>query len=1694
MALPSSPTDGQTYVDPVTFVTYVYSSARTLWQRQAAPVSSTTNLNVYGTLDVTTNLTVGGKLEVNSVNAVSVKAVTLTTPSINASGSTGTSGQFLTSDGINSTWSTLGGGTGTSGQYLTSDGSNSYWSTPGQILTSNNLSSDTFFFPMSNSATGAWTNNVVSPNISYAPSSINPNLSYVVTFSGNNVIANTQTFVTTNTSIANSAVNLSGSGDFTIECWFKATANPFGNTYIEHLNGTIIQNGAHDYSGYTSPTYTINIQSGNLNFAIGNNYDTRSYTTPNNITKNVWYHVAMVRSGNGLLCFLNGQLQATVDCAGFSLAATQDFTIGARGLRWVYGAHDFFTGQIKDMRIVKGLAVYTSSFTPPTRPLTATQAANTNGIPSAAITGSQTSLLTLQNSTLIDNSTFGYIISSQAGTGGTSNNQVTCSQTAAEVFGSKGAIAYTNTSLTLAGDATIAANISSNNLILTGNTYYSSTNSGLVAGTNNPAYAVSFNGSNNYLYVPSSNGTGNTNPFDLANGAGNWTAECWFYANNMTTRGPILNKGWYEGSTNPSYGLFVVENANTVRFGIGDGGAGGTYYDAPISANTWYHAALVRNANAGLCFLNGNLVSTLNLSSFSMGDGGQPLTIGTQSTGTKNNYFGGYISNVRIAKGVAIYKSAFTPNTYPLPVVQKANTAANTNSVGLAWFATYPYNANTTQDGARGAYLNIKATLPSSNDFAFETGDWTVEGWYQQTNYTTYQQRLWTSSPGGSVNDESSGLSFENGVLQYDNPYSTVSVNSFSFAANTWYHVATVRQSGVTKIYVNGTVVASANDTYNQSANSMLFVGGRNTGYGGGWGESWIGKISNFRVVKGVAVYTGNFTVPYTNILTATQSASGNVAAISGTQTKALLYQSNTKTQDYSSYAKTASVSSQITMDGEVATNIFPAWSGDKTVLLSFQNNTIYDRSTLNNVILNMGTTPAPTFSITGAPFTTTVAGTFLYTGNTWLTTSITANTFTGTFSSVANTGYVGNFSGDQRLDISSNTVFNFGASSDFTIECWAYWPTAKGGNETLFDFSGDYRLILGVQPSGFRFYRNGNEYGANYSFSVNTWYHMAWVRRSSNFYLYINGVSVMTPFADTSDWSFNALSIGRNYDDYEAWTGKISNARVVKGVAVYTGDFNKPTGLLTASASANPFGGSNTVAITGAATSLLTLQNSTIIDNSSYNLTITNTLWSTVVTTSLNTSLPFSDQGNITYSTGKWNMGSINVGSISVTTIYANTYNGAFNGALAGGGANTGYVGSFNGSSQYLTTSASTALTPTDGTTPMTIEAWIYPQTYTNAFIVGSTYTGGTIPYYLHLGSSVGGSSGGVGNVVFSTYDGGWSGCVTTSAVPLNAWTHVAAVFDGTNMRIYINGVQAATAVQSLGTGGTNQVYVGRRWDYGELFTGYISNVRIVKGLAVYTGNFTVPTGPLQVTQLANPFGGNNTVAITGTATSLLTLQNSTIIDNSSYNLTITNNGTVTTSLNTSLAFSDQSSITYDGKWRTGSIGANGSISAATVSAPLINANTFTVSNKKAVNGPVFSAYANSTTQTLSSGSQQKVLFQVEEFDTDNNYANSTFTPTTEGYYQLNAEVRISGNTGTGESMITLWKNGSEYKRGWNASGVSWATNFYAMTVSTLVYANGIDDYFEVYVQQTSGGNRNITAANAPTITWFNGAMVRGA
>jgi hypothetical protein len=138
--------------------------------------------------------------------------------------------------------------------------------------------------------------------------------------------------------------------------------------------------------------------------------------------------------------------------------------------------------------------------------------------------------------------------------------------------------------------------------------------------------------------------------------------------------------------------------------------------------------------------------------------------------------------------------------------------------------------------------------------------------------------------------------------------------------------------------------------------------------------------------------------------------------------------------------------------------------------------------------------------------------------------------------------------------------------------------------------------------------------------------------------------------------------------------------------------------------------------------------------------------------------------------------------------------------------------------------------------------------------------------------------------------------------------------------------------------------------------------------------------------------------------------------------------------------------------------------------------------------NMPAFSAYSLSN-QTVSDATATKITFDTEEFDTNSNFASSRFTPTVAGYYQVNATINCS-QTGIIDFVVWVYKNGSQYKRGFGFSG-SGATKFIA-PVSALVYCNGTTDFIEIYAYSDGTGSATINASSQDT--WFAGTLVRAA
>jgi hypothetical protein len=183
--------------------------------------------------------------------------------------------------------------------------------------------------------------------------------------------------------------------------------------------------------------------------------------------------------------------------------------------------------------------------------------------------------------------------------------------------------------------------------------------------------------------------------------------------------------------------------------------------------------------------------------------------------------------------------------------------------------------------------VNSFIDTPASNDWAVGTGDFTIEWFSYQTSLSGFQ-RAFTVDDFASIDI---GSSIESGTFYYWANDAFRYNSSSASTANTWIHWAIVRASGVTRVYRNGTQLGSQITDTNNITNTVdqLTIGNENTAT---TLAAFVGYITNFRWVKGLAVYTGNFTVP-TSTLTATAAANpyggSNTAVIPGGVTKLLL-------------------------------------------------------------------------------------------------------------------------------------------------------------------------------------------------------------------------------------------------------------------------------------------------------------------------------------------------------------------------------------------------------------------------------------------------------------------------------------------------------------------------------------------------------------------------------------------------------------------------------------------------------------------------------------------------------------------------------------------------------------------------------------------------------------------------------------
>jgi hypothetical protein len=1083
--------------------------------------------------------------------------------------------------------------------------------------------------------------------------------------------------------LPNSSSFAFGTGDFTIEFWINT---------IDTAGGLVEQ--------AQSGGWSILIAASTIYWQSSRNVTNLWNFTAASIINGVWHHLAFSRFSGSTRFFIDGVLVATN-------ADGTNYTATAGNIQIGRDANPAdLVGYISNLRIIKGTGLYTSAFTPSTIPLTTT---------SQGATASQVSLLTCQSNRLIDNSNNNFIITKN-------------------------------------GDTAVSS------------TYPFATPTTALY---NSSYSAYFDGTGDYLTIA------NSGQFQFP---GDFTIEGWMYFTNIAGGSPQALFSVKSGGT--EFDIRWFTSRWQISLNAGSGTDIGTT-PAPVN-NSWTHVAAVRSGSSVVLYINGVATGTILTNSSTLGQVSSAGSVAASNTG--GNIFTGYISNLRIVKGTAVYTTNFTPST--LPLTEIANTVLLTcqsatfvdnsannytiTSLGQAQpVALSPFTMTTgtnTLTSLGSTYFDGSGdhlTLPALSNFTFGTGNFSIEFWV----YPTVNARQdWLDFTDGT----NRMLIYYDGtnIVYYILPTTNNAITGSAPVFNSWNHIAISRSSGSTRMFINGVQSGSTYTDAKSYPIVNLTIGKDNAG-----STHITGYMSNIRIIKGSTPYTSNFLPPQTPLTSVTNTS--------------LL------TLQYSGGAN---------------------------------NSSFIDNSNFNNIITRFG------------------------------------NTSQGTFSPYSQTGWSNYFDGTgDYLEVSSTTAFD--QDTDFTVELWLNISSYPGSNDAkVYQPNGSGSLAIGISTTGkinIDDQQTGNRIVSVLTLARGIWYHIALVRNgptTNNLTLYING-SIDTTVS-YSNWQVNPtlVTIGRRTDTNTGYTGYISNLRVVKGTAVYTSSFIPSTTPLTVIA--------NTV--------LLTCQSNRLIDNSINSLAITRNGDASVQAVS-----PF---------------GSVR----EVTSISYSNY--------------------FDGNGDYLSIPDNTALdlatgggitAPFTGAPSFTVECWFYctALTATDQDIINKDGTAGSS--YTQYGFQI--TSAGLLRLVLghgenaSTGNGTQQLFTILNSITLNTWYHVAAC-QATPNQIYtfLNGTLIATTTrtQYMANGPGKPLLIGYQTGQAatQYFNGYVSNVRIIKGTALYTSTFTPSTTPL--TAISN--------------TSLLTCQSTTMIDNSTNRFTITANGNVTPRIFNPFGYTAQSATNY--------------------------------------------------------------------------------------------------------------------------------------------------------------------------------------
>lgn len=627
--------------------------------------------------------------------------------------------------------------------------------------------------------------------------------------------------------------------EVTLEGWFYCRS--VDTTVIETIFGINYNNGAENNfllsvrsSGGTPNIWLhLTTYSGNVDQAIGA------------FDLNTWNHVAAYYDGSITKIYLNGtKLYEKVGTYTRNWASCA-FCIGAE-LDSTNNPGNYFDGYISNVRIVND-TIYKSDFTPPDHKLGITLE-NRGGT-----VGELTKFLSCQSQSIVDNSPDAHTITNNNSTPVSSYNP------------------FTEEPL--------------NEITTAGSLYFSP---------------------NLYDHLQTST---TSSKFDIRNQA--CTVDLWFWnpygqqVDNPPNKGRIF--AFFDDSTDTWFSIGNRYSSNG-GLSIQAESAGTNVINTAISnclAQGWNHLVFSKEA-AGVfrVFTNGILKNTstvaygntlngLQFNRFSVG--GNPK----ESTSTLSR-FSGFISNVRYIKGECLYKESFTPPsspTQPIPgteLLLNFNNGAAQDQRGMYnWevhgdaslstkqvlFGTSSFYGGTSTSGSSGRIyflgdadgtINNFFSSASNSGYNYQNSDFiytasenfTWEGWYYIDSNAGTAQNLMSiggEPPSNNGNYRYSLKVSTSNILQINVSYvGDTNIGTATVPRREWVHIAWVKVGTTSTFYCNGV----SHGTYTRNST----VGNTYSNYSGSRLSHYIGDpnvyVNEFRITKGVARYTSNFTPP----------------------------------------------------------------------------------------------------------------------------------------------------------------------------------------------------------------------------------------------------------------------------------------------------------------------------------------------------------------------------------------------------------------------------------------------------------------------------------------------------------------------------------------------------------------------------------------------------------------------------------------------------------------------------------------------------------------------------------------------------------------------------------------------------------------------------------------------------------------